>query len=75
MTVGHINNPVTENRFQVVDSPGLLDRPPEERNEMEKLTFASMAHLPTVRNINCFSNYDFLIISIKVLKTYEVQLK
>ena len=34
-------------RFQVMDTPGLLDRPIEERNEMEKLTFASMAHLPT----------------------------
>jgi nucleolar GTP-binding protein len=26
---------------------GLLDRPEEERNEMERLTFASMLHLPT----------------------------
>lgn len=26
---------------------GLLDRPAEKRNEMEKLTFASMLHLPT----------------------------
>jgi len=30
-----------------MDTPGLLDRPIDERNEMEKLTFASMAHLPT----------------------------
>jgi len=30
-----------------MDTPGLLDRPAEERNEMEKLTFASLAHLPT----------------------------
>lgn len=34
-------------RYQVMDTPGLLDRPEEERNEMEKLTFASLAHLPT----------------------------
>jgi nucleolar GTP-binding protein len=30
-----------------MDTPGLLDRPVDERNEMEKLTFASLAHLPT----------------------------
>jgi len=30
-----------------MDTPGLLDRPEEERNEMEKLTFASLLHLPT----------------------------
>ena len=30
-----------------MDTPGLLDRPAEERNEMERLTFASLAHLPT----------------------------
>ena len=30
-----------------MDSPGLLDRPSELRNEMEMLTFASMSHLPT----------------------------
>lgn len=34
-------------RFQVMDTPGLLDRPYEERNEMEQLTFASLLHLPT----------------------------
>eukprot|EP00606_Chrysophyceae_sp_TOSAG23-5_P001062 GSChrysophyteH2.ASY1.ANO1.597.1 assembled CDS len=32
---------------QVMDTPGLLDRPEGERNEMEKLTFASLTHLPT----------------------------
>jgi nucleolar GTP-binding protein len=30
-----------------MDTPGLLDRPEDERNEMEKLTFASLLHLPT----------------------------
>jgi nucleolar GTP-binding protein len=33
--------------FQVMDTPGLLNRPEEERNEMERLTFASLLHLPT----------------------------
>lgn len=32
---------------QVMDSPGLLVRPDEERNEMEALTLAAMQHLPT----------------------------
>ncbi len=30
-----------------MDTPGLLDRPDGQRNEMEKLTYASLAHLPT----------------------------
>ena len=34
-----------------MDTPGLLDRPAEERNEMERLTFASLAHLPTGNEI------------------------
>jgi nucleolar GTP-binding protein len=32
---------------QVMDSPGLLVRPDDERNEMEALTLAAMQHLPT----------------------------
>lgn len=32
---------------QIMDSPGLLLRPDEERNEMEALTLAAMQHLPT----------------------------
>jgi nucleolar GTP-binding protein len=32
---------------QVMDSPGLLVRPDDERNEMEQLTLAAMQHLPT----------------------------
>lgn len=32
---------------QVMDSPGLLLRDDEERNEMESLTLAAMQHLPT----------------------------
>ena len=32
---------------QIMDSPGLLNRPDCERNEMEALTLASLQHLPT----------------------------
>lgn len=32
---------------QIMDSPGLLVRPDNKRNEMESLTLASMQHLPT----------------------------
>ena len=38
----------------IKDTPGLLDRPEEDRNEMERLTYASLAHLPTGQN------YDLL---------------
>ncbi len=47
VTIGHITEPDRNLRFQVMDTPGLLDRPEDERNEMERLTFASLAHLPT----------------------------
>lgn len=47
VTIGHIVDEIKGIRFQVMDTPGLLDRPEEERNEMERLTFASLAHLPT----------------------------
>ena len=47
VTIGHIIDEKKHKRFQVMDTPGLLDRPVEDRNEMEKLTFASLAHLPT----------------------------
>lgn len=32
---------------QIMDTPGVLSRPDEDRNEMEALTLASMQHLPT----------------------------
>ena len=32
---------------QVTDTPGLLRRPEGERNAMERLTLAALAHLPT----------------------------
>jgi len=50
MTLGHIEqtykNGLSE-QCQVMDSPGLLWRDDERRNEMEQLTIAAMAHLPT----------------------------
>ena len=33
--------------LQVTDTPGLLNRAEEDRNAMERLTLACMAHLPT----------------------------
>jgi nucleolar GTP-binding protein len=45
VTIGHIVEQGL--RLQVMDTPGLLDRSEEHRNEMERLTFASLAHLPT----------------------------
>jgi len=38
---------VNSRRHQVTDTPGLLCRPEEDRNAMEKLTLASLKHLPT----------------------------
>lgn len=38
---------VAGRRHQVTDTPGLLNRPEEERNAMERLTLACLQHLPT----------------------------
>jgi nucleolar GTP-binding protein len=38
---------VNSRRHQVTDTPGILCRPEEDRNAMEKLTLASLEHLPT----------------------------
>ncbi|KAL4425825.1 hypothetical protein ABPG75_009841 [Micractinium tetrahymenae] len=38
---------VAGRRHQVTDTPGLLNRPEEDRNAMERLTLACLQHLPT----------------------------
>lgn len=44
---GHLDHPDLDARCQMMDTPGVLSRPDEERNCMEALTLASMQHLPT----------------------------
>ncbi len=44
--VGHFMR--EEQKYQVVDTPGLLDRPMEERNEIEQQTVAALSHLQGV---------------------------
>lgn len=50
------NNPSSDNstghspradRLQVIDTPGVLDRNHEERNTLERLTLASVQHIPS----------------------------
>ncbi|KAK4847760.1 hypothetical protein QYF36_005559 [Acer negundo] len=43
--MGHIT--LSYQNFQVTDTPGLLKRSDEERNNLEKLTLAVLSHLPT----------------------------
>ncbi|KAJ7545018.1 hypothetical protein O6H91_09G103200 [Diphasiastrum complanatum] len=45
ISMGHIF--VNSETFQVTDTPGLLRRPDDERNNLEKLTLAALNHLPT----------------------------
>jgi nucleolar GTP-binding protein len=47
MALGHIEYGDWDDKCQVMDTPGVLNRPDGERNEMEALTLASMQHLPT----------------------------
>jgi len=44
--VGHFYR--GEQKYQVVDTPGLLDRPMGERNEIERQTVAALSHLQGV---------------------------
>lgn len=44
--VGHFMQ--GEQRYQVVDTPGLLDRPMEERNNIERQSIAALSHLQGV---------------------------
>ncbi|XP_050236901.1 uncharacterized protein LOC126686728 isoform X1 [Mercurialis annua] len=43
--MGHIA--IDFQKFQVTDTPGLLQRSDEDRNNLEKLTLAVLTHLPT----------------------------
>ncbi|XP_078440475.1 P-loop containing nucleoside triphosphate hydrolases superfamily protein isoform X2 [Wolffia australiana] len=43
--MGHIS--IDYAHFQVTDTPGLLNREDEKRNNLEKLTLAVLSHLPT----------------------------
>lgn len=43
--MGHIN--LSYQNFQITDTPGLLQRHDEDRNNLEKLTLAVLTHLPT----------------------------
>ncbi|OMO83055.1 hypothetical protein CCACVL1_11579 [Corchorus capsularis] len=43
--MGHIT--INLQNFQVMDTPGLLKRCDEDRNNLEKLTLAVLSHLPT----------------------------
>lgn len=44
--VGHFQR--GEQKYQVVDTPGLLDRPHSERNKIERQTIAALSHLQGV---------------------------
>jgi len=44
--VGHFSR--GEQKYQVVDTPGLLDRPMQDRNEIERQTVAALSHLQGV---------------------------
>ena len=45
VTVGHFERGYQ--RFQVLDTPGLLDRPMEKRNKIERQAIAALRHLAT----------------------------
>jgi nucleolar GTP-binding protein len=43
LAVGHVEH--RHIRYQIVDTPGLLDRPPEERNAVESQAVSALTHL------------------------------
>lgn len=45
VTVGHIIDKESGLKIQVMDTPGLLDRSIAQRNEIEHLTYATLAHI------------------------------
>lgn len=46
VTVGHLERGYQ--RFQILDTPGLLDRPMEKRNKIERQAISALRHLATV---------------------------
>jgi nucleolar GTP-binding protein len=46
VSLGHFTR--DHQRYQVLDTPGLLDRPLEEKNAIERQTIAALSHLPGV---------------------------
>jgi len=46
VSLGHFTR--DHQRYQVLDTPGLLDRPLEEKNTIERQTIAALSHLPAV---------------------------
>jgi nucleolar GTP-binding protein len=42
----HINKDYEEKKIQVIEAPGMLDRPIEEKNEIEKQAMVALKHLP-----------------------------
>lgn len=46
VTVGHLERGYQ--RFQILDTPGLLDRPMEKRNKIERQAIAALRHLAAV---------------------------
>ena len=43
VSLGHIERGI--HRYQILDTPGILDRPMEKRNKMERQAIAALAHL------------------------------
>ena len=48
--VGHIKRKekFTTKTYQIIDTPGLLDRPIEKRNDIEKQAIAALTHLANI---------------------------